>query len=43
MTAETWELDIGLTIARDEVQEVQWLLQDYVSCFAFNLKEMGQL
>jgi hypothetical protein len=42
VTIETWELDIGLAIIGDEVQEVQWLLQDYVSCFAFNLKELGQ-
>ncbi len=28
---------------RDEVQEVQQLLQNHVGCFAFSLKELGQL
>ncbi len=43
MTTKTWKPDIGLAIIGDEVEEVQQLLQDYVSCFAFNLKEFGQL
>jgi hypothetical protein len=30
-------------VTRNEVQEIQWLLQDHVGCFAFNLKELGQL
>jgi len=41
VTIKTWELDIGLTVTKDEVQKVQWLLQDYINCFAFNLKELG--
>ncbi len=43
MIVETWELDIDPTAIRDEVQEVQRLLQDYVSCFALSLKELGKL
>jgi hypothetical protein len=27
----------------DEVQEIQWLLQDHVGCFTFSLKELGHL
>jgi hypothetical protein len=30
-------------VTRDEVQEVQQLLQNHVGCFAFSLKELGQL
>jgi hypothetical protein len=43
VTVETWESYIGPTVIRDEMKEVRWLLQNYVSCFVFNLKELGQL
>jgi len=42
-TTKSWELDIGHVVTRDEVQEVQRLLQNHVGCFAFSLKELGQL
>ncbi len=28
---------------RGEVQEVLWLLQNYIGCFAFSLKDLNQL
>jgi hypothetical protein len=40
---ESWEPNIGLAITKDEVHEVQQLLQDHIGCFVFNLKDLGQL
>jgi hypothetical protein len=34
---------IGPIITRGEVHEAQKILQDFTGCFAFNLKELGQL
>ncbi len=30
-------------VTRDEMLEIQWLLQDHVGCFTFSLKELGHL
>ncbi len=43
MTAETWDPKIGPTIIGGEVHETRWIIQDFIRCFAFNLKELGQL
>jgi hypothetical protein len=43
MTTKIWDLRIGTTIIRGEVHEAQWIIQDFIGCFAFNLKELGQL
>ncbi len=43
LTTTTWEPNIGPTIIRDEMRTTQRPLHDYVECFAFNLKKLGQL
>jgi hypothetical protein len=43
VATKTWNLGIGPVITRGEVHEAQKLLQDFTGCFAFNLKELGQL
>jgi capsular polysaccharide biosynthesis protein len=34
---------IGLIVTEGEVHEAQKILQDFTKCFAFSLKELGQL
>jgi hypothetical protein len=43
LTTKTWDSKIGPTIIGGEVHETQWIIQDFIGCFAFNLKELGQL
>jgi hypothetical protein len=43
LIATTKEPHISPTITRDAMFIAQWLLQNYVGCFAFNLKELSQL
>jgi hypothetical protein len=43
MTTKTRELKIGLIVIRGEMRKTQWLLQKYIWCFGFSLKEPGQL
>jgi hypothetical protein len=40
---ETWDLRIFPTVIRGEVHEAHWIIQDFTKCFAFILKELGQL
>jgi len=43
MTIKTWGSKVGPMAVRGEVQEVLWLLQNYIGCFAFSLKDLNQL
>jgi hypothetical protein len=38
-----WEARISLMVIRVEVHDAQQLLWDFIGCFAFSLKELGQL
>jgi hypothetical protein len=40
---KTWEAWIGLMVIRGEVHDAQQLLQDFIGCFTFSLKELSQL
>jgi len=40
---KTWEARIGLMVIGGEVHDAQLLLRDFIGCFAFSLKELGQL
>jgi hypothetical protein len=40
---KTWEARIGLMVIGGEVHDAQLLLWDFIGCFAFSLKELGQL
>ncbi len=39
----TWEPNIGPMIIKDEMCTTQRPLHDYVECFVFDLKKLGQL
>jgi len=43
LTTTAWEPNIGPMVIRDEMCTTQQLLQNYIGCFAFNLKELGRL
>ncbi len=43
MTTKTSKLKIGLVVIKGEMLKTQWLLQKYIWCFDFSLKELCQL
>jgi hypothetical protein len=43
VTIETWDPRIGPIITESEVHEIQQTIRDFIGCFLFNLKELGQL
>jgi len=40
---KTWEPKVGPMAIKGEVLEILWLLQSYIGCFAFSLKDLSQL